>query len=212
MQIADIGDIIIQIVAFLMAISFHECAHAWAAKKLGDPTGEVEGRLTLNPAAHIDPVGTILLPMMALLTTSGRFFIGWAKPVPINIYNFKNPKQGMIWSAVAGPAMNLALAVAGTFLLKLVFALGFNSLAIEALLESIILVNVGLAVFNMLPIPPLDGGHVLLGLLPREQANFYRSIEPYGFFIILGLSYFGVLRHVLYYPTYAILRLLSGLF
>lgn len=206
----NISDLIIQGVAFLMALTFHECAHAWAAKKLGDPTAEAEGRLTLNPIPHIDPIGTVILPLLAIITHS-PFFIGWAKPVPINARNFRNPREGLVWSAAAGPGMNLALAILSALVLKLFLFLGLYTQAIGTLFVSIMLINVGLAVFNMLPIPPLDGGTVLMGLLPRKQAYAFSSIEPYGFFIILGLSYFGILRLVLYYPTTVILHFLDNL-
>ncbi len=206
----NISDLIIQGVAFLMALTFHECAHAWAAKKLGDPTAEAEGRLTLNPIPHIDPVGTVILPLLAIITHA-PFFIGWAKPVPINARNFRNPRRGLVWSAAAGPGMNLALAILSVLVLKLFLFLGLYTQAIGTLFVSIMFLNVGLAVFNMLPIPPLDGGTVLTGLLPRKQAYVFSSLEPYGFFIILGLSYFGILRFVLYYPTTAILRFLDSL-
>lgn len=193
----------------MMAITFHEFAHGWVARKLGDRTAELEGRLSLNPIHHIDPVGTILLPLIALMT--GAPLIGWAKPVPINAYNFRDPKAGMMWSAAAGPMMNILLAVIGTLLLKILFSSGIYIATLQIFLNILILLNVRLAVFNMLPIPPLDGGRVLVGLLPKKQSDVVSSLEPYGFFIIMGLVLLGVLHYFLIYPTMIIIKLLDSL-
>jgi len=177
----------------LLAIILHEIAHGWIAKQLGDDTAFRLGRLTLNPIKHIDPVGTIVVPIVLILTVGVA--IGWAKPVPVNWANLHNPKRDMALVAIAGPFSNLLMAIFWGFLLKLVTLLPGNSIT-QALLymgQIGILVNVLLMVFNLLPIPPLDGGRVAVGLLPDIWARRLSAIEPYGFFIIVGLLLSGVL-------------------
>jgi len=188
--------------AILIAITFHEVAHGYVAFRLGDPTAKLLGRLTLNPLAHIDLFGTIIMPIMLFVLTEGRFVFGYAKPVPINPSNFKNPRKGMALSAIAGPATNIALALASVILLKLVIApiAGLSPDAIKEtlmkpllmILSASVIVNVVLASFNLIPIPPLDGGRVLTGLLPSKQAMSFSKIEPFGFIIVLVLIYTGI--------------------
>ncbi|MBI5847532.1 MAG: site-2 protease family protein [Nitrospirae bacterium] len=194
--------LLISALPILIAITFHEVAHGYVAYRLGDPTAKLLGRLTLNPLAHIDLFGTIIMPIMLFVLTEGRFVFGYAKPVPINPSNFRNPRRGMALSAIAGPATNIALALASVIFLKLVLApiAGLSpDMVKETLMKPLlmicsasVIVNVVLASFNMIPIPPLDGGRVLTGLLPSKQAMTFSKIEPFGFIIVLVLIYTGI--------------------
>jgi Zn-dependent protease len=204
----DFGLIIIRIVALFMALSFHEFAHGWVARLLGDRTAESQGRLTLNPKDHIDPFGTILLPAMLILMKSPVVF-GWAKPVPINPLNFRDPRKGMMWSALGGPVINLALAGILAMAMKGFILAGITVKPLLIFCIVAVQLNVFLAVFNLIPIPPLDGGRVLVGLLPRQQAMAYARIEPFGFLIVLALMYFNILDRFLFYPIVYILRFLG---
>ncbi|HAM53659.1 MAG TPA: site-2 protease family protein [Nitrospiraceae bacterium] len=199
--IADISGILRQLVLLalpvLIAITFHEVSHGFIANKLGDPTAKMMGRLTLNPIAHIDPFGTILMPLMLFAFTNGQFVFGYAKPVPINPMNFKNPRQGMAISAAGGPITNILLAVASTLVFKLISSITFlpggiaEKMLVPAalMLQQSVFVNVILASFNLIPIPPLDGGRVLVGLLPHRQAMSFSRIERYGFLIVIILIF-----------------------
>jgi len=185
----------------IVAIALHEVSHGYVAFRLGDPTAKLLGRLTLNPIAHIDLFGTIIMPILLYTLTDGRFMFGYAKPVPINPMNFKKPRQGMAISAAAGPITNIVLAFASFLIMNILFPLAslLPDLVAETVFKPIILVlqasiywNVVLGVLNMIPIPPLDGGRVLTGMLPSKQAMLFSKIEPFGFIIVLVLFYTGI--------------------
>ncbi|HSB32099.1 MAG TPA: site-2 protease family protein [Candidatus Sulfobium mesophilum] len=208
METADtIRHLLISALPVLIAITFHEVSHGLVANKLGDPTAKMLGRLTLNPIAHIDIFGTIILPLMLIVVTDGRFVFGYAKPVPINPMNFKNPKKDMAISAAAGPVTNLLLAFCSFIIWKAVLTplaglspelVGEKVLRpLTLIFQSGIVVNVVLAAFNMIPIPPLDGGRVLTGLLPYKQAASFSRIEPFGFIIVLLLIYSGIANYII---------------
>ena len=190
------------LVVLVLSLTVHEAAHAWTASRLGDDTARRLGRVSLNPIVHIDPIGTLLLPLMAIASGSG-FIFGWAKPTPVNIRNLGHPRRDNMLVTVAGPLSNLAMAfVAATVYHRA------NGLTASIALEALSL-NVLLAVFNMLPIPPLDGGQVLLGLLPSNLAIRFRAIQPYGFMILLALIVTGTLGALIGPPYYFLLRWLS---
>ena len=197
LELSLVQKISIWVVPVLLAITAHEVSHGWIARKLGDNTAFMLGRLTLNPLKHVDPVGTILIPGMLLLLQAG-FIFGYAKPVPINWKNLRHPKRDMALVAVAGPGANLLMAIAWALLARLGLLLGENGMALIYMGVAGITINIILMVLNLLPLPPLDGGRVMTGLLPGPWAYQFSRIEPYGFFILIGLLVTGVLGMVLW--------------
>ncbi len=191
--------IAIQFLVILFALSVHESAHAWMAERFGDPTGRIQGRITLNPIAHIDPVGTIIFPV--ILALIGAPVFGWAKPVMVNPYNLRNPRKDGIYIAAAGPVSNLIIAFTGLVIFSLLKSFGIvgsmyiSSRGVEAitlLLLNLILINIFLAIFNLMPVPPLDGSKMLEGVLEGEALVNYKKIEPYGFIILMAIIYLGI--------------------
>ena len=190
----DFARLLVGFLVLLVSLTFHEAAHAWSADRLGDPTARMLGRVSLNPAVHIDPIGTIVFPLIAMVT--GIPIIGWAKPVPVNTVNLREHwKRKYMLIAAAGPISNLILAAGAAIVVRI---LGFESAAgwIFQFLLFMVVINVLLAVFNMVPVPPLDGGNVLAGLLHGRAYEIFDSIRPYGFLILYGLLLSGLLFRV----------------
>ncbi len=199
----NIPALVIGFLVLLLSLTVHEAAHAWTAMRLGDDTARRLGRVSLNPIVHIDPVGTLLLPLIAMASGSGMIF-GWAKPTPVNLRNLRHPRRDNVLVTIAGPASNLMLALLAAIIYhRLTSGIG-SVIAFEAMS-----LNVLLAVFNMLPIPPLDGGQVLLGLLPPQTALKLRAVQPYGFLVLMALIVTGVLGYLISPPYYFLLSWLN---
>jgi Zn-dependent protease len=191
LQYLDFAGIFISFIVLLFSLTIHEMAHAWTADRLGDPTARLLGRVSLNPIVHADPIGTVLFPLLSLAT--GAMLIGWAKPVPVNLRYLHHPRRDYMLVAAAGPISNLVLALFAALLLAIVPVspqlVGESnvSVPIVKLLVGLVNLNVLLAVFNLLPIPPLDGGNVLAGLLPPNLAALFNKVRPYGFILLYAL-------------------------
>jgi len=188
---------------FIVFATFHEYAHGWMAYRLGDPTAKRSGRLSLNPLVHIDPFMTIILPAMLLIFSGGRFAIGSAKPVPVNPFWLRNPKRDMIWVGLAGPGTNIAWALGLVIIMKSGLLSPANP--IYLFLFICMYINVVLLVFNMLPVPPLDGSRVVEGLLPDRYADQYSRLKPYGLIILMALIFLGVFRQLLLFVLYLVI-------
>ena len=207
----EIGTIVLAFIGLLLALTVHEASHAWAASRLGDPTARLQGRLSLNPLVHIDPIGTVLLPLVAFALNAP--IIGWAKPVPVDIRYLKHARRDFMWIALAGPASNVVLAIGASLLLRALPLLpeSVGSIAVvEPLLQfayRFFFINILLAVFNMIPVPPLDGSNVVAALLPRHLAYQWDQLRPYGIFILYGLMFTGLLGLLIGPPS----RMLAGL-
>jgi Zn-dependent protease len=198
----DLSSIVASIAIVLLSLTVHEAAHAWTADRLGDPTARLLGRVSLNPLVHIDPIGTVLLPLIAAV--SNFPIIGWAKPVPVNTSRLGHPRRDFMLVAAAGPASNLVLALIAAVLFQVVPAPGFaarGQLDFVDVLFMAATINIFLAVFNLVPIPPLDGGNVLAGLLPPSAAEVLDKLRPFGFIILYALMFTGILSSLIVPPA-----------
>ncbi len=186
---AVIETVALYAIPMLFAITLHEAAHGYAAKYFGDYTAYQAGRISLNPLHHVDFIGTLLVPVALVIVTAGQFVFGWAKPVPVNFGNLRDPKRDMLWVAAAGPGANLLMALTWAAVLKLVLLVPVNyfSYPVQEMAKGGVLINLGLMVLNLIPIPPLDGGRIAVSLLPNRLAYRFAMIEPYGLIIIVVL-------------------------
>jgi Zn-dependent protease len=212
---ATLQTIIVYAIPTLFAITLHEVAHGWIAKRLGDTTAYMLGRLTINPLKHIDPVGTVLVPLLCLLGSNlaggPTFLFGWAKPVPVNPNNLKSPKIDMAKVALAGPLCNLLQAIVWVILWRVLAVVGLDDEFFTRMMLAAVSVNLALMAFNLLPLPPLDGGRILVGILPRPYDNYLASVEPYGFMILLVLIFTNI-STLLITPFYNLGAMLVKLF
>ena len=188
----------------LFAITIHEAAHGYVARHFGDNTAYVLGRVTLNPLKHIDPVGTILMPLLLYFATSGAFLFGYAKPVPVRFDKLRNPKRDMIWVALAGPGVNFIQAFLWGALLYMLKGMAVTEPFFLKMAQGGVLVNLVMFAFNLFPLPPLDGGRILVGLLPHRQAELVSRVEPWGFFIVMALVISGVVSTLWLQPLMAL--------
>jgi len=222
LELSIIKQLIIAVIPILIAITFHEVAHGFIAYKLGDPTAKMMGRLTLNPLAHIDPIGTIFVPLMLFILSNGAFIFGSAKPVPVNFYNLKQPRRDSAIVSAAGPATNIIIAflsiLISIFLLKLMSLFSVSPFFREKIVYPVALMlqysitfNIFLAAFNLLPVPPLDGGRIVVSLLPAKHSYQFSKLEPYGILIVLVLWFTGIARFIIE-PLSLFIKLLIALF
>jgi Zn-dependent protease len=206
-----IQTVLIYALPVIFAITLHEAAHGYAAQRLGDNTAAMMGRVTLNPFPHIDPMGTILMPLLMYFSTGGAFLFGYAKPVPVRFDQLRHPKRDMVWVALAGPASNLVQALLWGVLLYVLAAGGITERFFLEMCKAGMLTNVVMFAFNLFPLPPLDGGRILVGLLPWRQAVMVSRIEPFGFYIVMALVITGVISSLWMQPlmgvTFDLLKL-----
>lgn len=214
MEFNTAQQVAVWLVPVLLAITVHEVAHGWVAMRLGDRTAQMLGRLTLNPFKHIDPVGTVLVPLILLLLPGG-FIFGWAKPVPVTWQNLRNPKTDMALVAVAGPLVNLFMAILWTIVLKAGLLMGVQTGSAGMFLVAVgmagIFINTILMMLNLLPLPPLDGGRVLVGLLPGPLAWKVSQLEPYGIIIMVALLATGLLGHIIGAPIFWLIDMFTDM-
>ena len=196
-DLSTIQKIAVYAIPLIFAITIHEAAHAYVADRCGDNTARILGRLSLNPIRHIDPIGTLLFPMMCLFL--GGFIFGWAKPVPIGYNQLHNPKRDMFWVALAGPASNFAMALIWVLIFKLSLhvGVGYFAIPLNLMAQAGVAINISLMLLNLLPILPLDGGRIVFSILPPQLGNHYARTEPYGFFILIILLVMGGLSFIL---------------
>jgi Zn-dependent protease len=199
-----IQTVTIYAIPVLLSITVHEAAHGYAARYFGDNTAYTLGRVTLNPFKHIDLMGTILMPLLLYVATSGAFLFGYAKPVPVRFGNLRNPKRDMVWVALAGPGVNFIQALLWGVVFYLLQGAGVSEPFFIEMAQGGILVNVVMFVFNLFPLPPLDGGRILVGLLPYRQAMLVSRVEPWGFFIVMALVIAGVVSNLWMRPLMAL--------
>ncbi len=214
--------LIIAAIPILIAITFHEVAHGFVAHKLGDPTAKIMGRLTLNPIAHIDPVGTIIVPIMLFIFSKGTFIFGTAKPVPVNFHNLRHPRRDSALVSAAGPTMNVIIAFTSILLFILVHKIPTQSIfstfvsqkimiPLSIMLQYSISFNIFIAAFNLLPVPPLDGGRIVTSLLPMKHSYQFSKLEPYGILIVLALWFTGIAYYIIA-PIQTFIELIIRLF
>ncbi len=206
-----IQTVLIYALPVIFAITLHEAAHGYAALRFGDNTAAMMGRVTLNPMPHIDPIGTILMPLLLYFSTGGAFLFGYARPVPVRFDRLRHPKRDMVWVALAGPASNLLQALLWGVLLYLLAGAGMTERFFLEMCKAGMLTNVVMFAFNLFPLPPLDGGRILVGLLPWRQALAVSRIEPWGFYIVMALVITGIISSVWMHPlmdlTFAFIKL-----
>jgi len=214
--------LLIAAIPILIAITFHEVAHGFVANKLGDPTAKMMGRLTLNPIAHIDPIGTIIVPIMLFIFSNGTFIFGTAKPVPVNFNNLRYPRRDSALVSAAGPATNIIIAFASILLFIFVYKLSLLSTSptfvsqkiivpLKIMLQYSISFNIFIAAFNLIPVPPLDGGRIVTSLLPPKHSYQFSKLEPYGILIVLGLWFTGI-AHYIIVPIQTFIELIIRIF
>ena len=213
MNPAVIQTFLVYVLPVLLAITLHEAAHGYAARHFGDPTAAQLGRISLNPLRHIDPVGTLLMPLMLYVATAGAFVFGYAKPVPVDTSRLRHPRRDMMWVAAAGPLSNLAQAILWLLLGTVLLSAGVREPFFLLVARAGILVNLVMFAFNLFPVPPLDGGRVLVGLLPDGLARALAGIERWGFFLVMGLVVAGIVSSYWMLPIMrVVIQLLGSLF